>query len=117
MENIHSYTIWRSTIFSGGIPDLNIWKRALPAAPGSGCADIVGIGVDSGRDAVGPPRQQDQLGIMGILLCPPLLPLDQTIHEKKSQVDIQDVTEENPVVGGAQNALDVRSSITSSYRY
>ena len=48
---------------------------------------------------------------MGTLLCPPLLPLDQTILEKSSQVDVEQATEKNPVVDGAQIALDVRPLI------
>lgn len=49
---------------------------------------------------------------MGISLCPPLLPLDQAIHEKSAQVDIEEVIEKNPVVDGAQFALDVRPLAT-----
>lgn len=52
---------------------------------------------------------------MGTLLCPPLLPpllpLDQTILEKSSQVDVEQANKKNPVVDGAQIALDVRPLI------
>ena len=48
---------------------------------------------------------------MGTLLCPPLLPLDQAILEKSLQADVEQATKKNPVVDGAQIALDVRPLI------